>query len=216
MNCVLHYGLRQNELDKCPHLCGSSTPTFCTCSVWSYRVTTKVRNMMLDATAGHRSMWRNKNPPNTIFIDRELALYKPPDVFADFRFCPFRDNVFECVIFDPPYYIRNDNNWYFWNPDGKKIDKRTKDHPNPTKITHYGLYRSKKEVLTNLIGGSREFYRISKRLCFQWGEGVFSLWQVLPLFKPWKMIYKREIIKKRAGLKRKSSLFWVTFVRSID
>ena len=166
--------------------------------------------MILDATASNRSMWKNKNPKNTIFMDHELNLHRPPTLFADFKFCPFRDDIFECVIFDPPYYIRRDNNWYFWNPEGIKILKGRKEP-----VAHYGLYRSKRELLINLANGAKEFYRISNRLCFQWGEGVLSLWQVLSLFKPWKKIFQREIIKKRGGLKKRSRIYWVTFVRNI-
>jgi len=161
--------------------------------------------MILDATAGNRRMWPNKNPPSTVFIDRELRLARPPTIFADNRYCPFRDDVFDCVIYDPPYYLRNDEGWMFFNPDLKKTPKKG---GNP--FGHYGLYRSKKELFNNLFRASREFLRISRRLCFKWGSGDFDLWIVLPFFRPWVEIHRRSM--KGRGYKKKSRGWWVTFI----
>lgn len=66
----------------------------------------RVNRLMLDATADNRAMWRNKEPPAVIFLDRELRLARPPTVFADNRYCPFRDGVFDCVIYDPLHLYR--------------------------------------------------------------------------------------------------------------
>lgn len=164
--------------------------------------------MMLDATAANRRMWPNKNAPLTIYMDRETKLKIPPTIIADNRFCPFRDDVFNCVIYDPPYYVDRrgeDTTWMFYNP-GLKPRKNVKGSPP----SHYGLYKSKTELLSNLHRAAKEFLRISKRLCFQWGEGHWSLWQVLPLFRPWKQIYHRDWRSK--GHKRRAKTHWVTFI----
>ena len=48
-------------------------------------------------------MWKNKTPPQVVFMDKEIGLYIPPDVFAVWQYLPFRDKVFDCVLFDPPH-----------------------------------------------------------------------------------------------------------------
>ncbi len=164
--------------------------------------------MILDATAGNRVLWNCKNPPFTVFIDREIRLAVPPHVFADNRYCPFRDDVFTLVIYDPPYCIGRSESWMFFNPDLKKYSKLRRDK---RPFGHYGLYRSKRELFVNLFHASREFLRISQRLCFKWGTPTFSLWMVLPFFKPWLEIYRKG--RKSKGNSRKSFTWWVTFVR---
>ena len=159
--------------------------------------------MNLDATAGNRVMWKGKTPPDFIFVDREYNLAKPPDVFADNRYLPFRDNVFDLTIYDPPYHVRGSNTkWMFFNPD------QTKTFGGATS-THYGLYRSKRELITNLHKATKEFLRVSSRLCFKWGEGTLSLWKILPLFKPWVEVFRRWV--GVGGYQRKSRTVWVTF-----
>ena len=162
--------------------------------------------VILDATASNRSMWPNKNPPTVIFMDRELLLAIPPTIFADFRYCPFRNNIFSVIFFDPPYYVRRDNNWMFYNPDlTKKFGKRAP--------AHYDVYRSRIELLTNIAKGVKEFLRLSPRLCFQWGTGFISIWRILSLFKPWKEIFRKDY--SGGGYQRKSKMVWVTFVRGV-
>ena len=39
--------------------------------------------MMLDATAGNRMMWPNKNPPHVIFMDKEI-IKKDFDNYEEF------------------------------------------------------------------------------------------------------------------------------------
>ena len=48
-------------------------------------------------------MWPNRFNYNTVFLDKEVDLLFPPDVRAVWSHLPFRDGVFECVIFDPPH-----------------------------------------------------------------------------------------------------------------
>lgn len=181
--------------------------TICNLPLW-------MMPMMLDATSGNRLMWKHVgfSPANTIFMDRETKLFRPPDIFGDFRFCPFRNDVFSCVVFDPPYYTAR-GDWMFDNPDQKKV--RYSGSP----WAHYGLYKTKRELLSNINKGVKEFHRVSKRLCFQWGEGDLSLWKILPFFKPlWKEIHRRDwqhkgFNWKMKGYKKRRKTFWVTFVR---
>jgi hypothetical protein len=166
----------------------------------------------LDATASNRSMWgaeKRNYHPDWVYMDREYDLWLPPTVFGDFTKAPFRDDVFNVVLFDPPYYVRGDtpsaNKWFYWNPKGDKL------RPNGTKRPHYGRYLTRKQLINNLHMGAKEFYRISKRLCLQWGDSQVSLWNILPLFKPWVERYKRG--RRSRGEKARSTTWWLMFDR---
>jgi len=153
--------------------------------------------MMLDATAGNRMMWKHKNPPDTIFLDKEVRLRIPPDIFAVWENLPFRNDVFNCVIFDPPHSVKRGVNSYF--------------NEDPKGGRWYGAFRNKMHFLTSMVKASSEFLRVSKRLCFKWYEGDLSLWNVLPLFSGWKKIFESYTTGRGIGRKR---TYWVTFIRS--
>lgn len=159
--------------------------------------------VVLDAAAGNRRIWPNKNPPYTVFMDMEIRLAVPPDIFADFKYCPFRDKVFDCVIFDPPFHWRNDEKWMFFNPDYKKTF-------GGTPSSHYGLFKSRNDLIRNIANAQKEFQRISDRLCFKWGEGYFSLWRIMSLFRDWTVVLKKNW--KSKGYQKQSKTWWVTFI----
>ena len=70
---------------------------------------------ILDACCGARCFWFNKKHPNCIYIDNRkedkgfLKFRKnreiKPDILADFRELPFKNNSFKLVVFDPPHII---------------------------------------------------------------------------------------------------------------
>jgi SAM-dependent methyltransferase len=78
---------------------------------------------ILDATAGCRSIWYQKNHPFVTFMDKRNGTfiarsensklkdnhYKKinPDVISEWKDAPFPDNYFDMVIFDPPHKIGN-------------------------------------------------------------------------------------------------------------
>jgi len=84
---------------------------------------------ILEATAGGRSYWHDKDHPETVFIDMRVERddkfvvrgydQNNPDVErtgqytvlphlqADFRNLPFPDRVFDLVVFDPPHFVTN-------------------------------------------------------------------------------------------------------------
>ena len=163
---------------------------------------------MLDATAGNRLIWPNKNPPLTVFMDKETQLIRPPDIFAVWQKLPFRDDIFDCVIFDPPHMIiRGKFNPWYSDPKSK----------GGRKGSWYGYFSSRTELLTSIYEAAQEFYRVSKRLCFKWYEDRFTLWQILPLFKPWKEVSRfkpHPRMGRRAWRKSSSKTWWVTFIRA--
>lgn len=77
---------------------------------------------VLDACCGSRMFWFNRAHPSTVYVDLRneehvladrssrgghRVLSVSPDVIADFRSMPFRDGVFDVVVFDPPHFFRN-------------------------------------------------------------------------------------------------------------
>lgn len=76
---------------------------------------------ILDATAGSRMIWFDKQHPEVLYMDnRQLTttlcdgrtLNINPDIIADFRDMPFDDNTFYLVVFDPPHLLKvGDNSW---------------------------------------------------------------------------------------------------------
>lgn len=178
--------------------------------------------MMLDATAGNRLMWKQQKPESIIFLDRETRLKNPPDVFADNRFCPFRDGVFDCIIYDPPFMSRRNPPQYWDDPQMTEY-KNTRGFM--AKNAFWGVRISKAELLSSLHHAQKEFQRLSNRLCLKWNEMDWSLWKILPFFKEWTMIqkkgFKQSRDKKRGMQSYLSSsddphckTWWITFINS--
>lgn len=76
---------------------------------------------IIDATCGSRMIWFEKQNPDVLYMDnREFTttlcdgrvLNIKPDVIADFRNMPFKDNTFYLVVFDPPHLkYAGENSW---------------------------------------------------------------------------------------------------------
>ena len=68
---------------------------------------------ILDVCCGPRMMWFDKHHKNTIYLDQRIEHkgFLPdrlnrevvPDIVADFRCLPFKDNSFKLVVMDPPH-----------------------------------------------------------------------------------------------------------------
>ena len=124
-------------------------------------------------------LWPNKNPPNTIFLDKEIGLARPPHVFGEWRYLPFKDNSFDCIMFDPPHLI-------FMGPKSM--------HRNPQDTRGWwGInWPNRMTLLRTIVGAQREFARVAKRLIFKWGESRDGgkVDKLIPLFSKWQEIYR--------------------------
>lgn len=83
---------------------------------------------ILDATAGSRSIWYQKNNPFTVYFDKREGKFLSqsgnkvkqdvrtynilPSVAGRWESLPFRDECFDMIVFDPPHLIK---------PRGKKL-----------------------------------------------------------------------------------------------
>lgn len=155
--------------------------------------------MMLDVTAGNRMLWPNKNPPNTIFMDKEVGLKIPPDIFGSWFHLPFRHGVIDCIMFDPPHAIGFSKTSIHADPKAKRG-------------SWWGYFKTRQEMVVSLIKAQREFAKVARRLLLKWNDSAISLWNILPLFSEWKEINRWE---KRSGSNiSKSQTYWITFVRT--
>ena len=151
----------------------------------------------LDATAGNRNMWPNKTPPDTIFMDREYDLRLPPDIFGDFTRLPFRDNVFNVVIFDPPHYTTPPP-WY--------DDPQENRHPKQGSF--YGRQWSRRKMISSISKAQAEIARVSKRVCLRWYPLNVKLWNIVGLFRPpWREVHRVHLVRGTRG----AGCWWITF-----
>jgi DNA modification methylase len=143
--------------------------------------------MILDATAGNRTMWLWKECPHIIHIDMDKELQIKPDMICDNTQTPFKDKTFDTIFYDPPH------NWgtaihYFSFRNSKE---REKVFPHSEGVpTYYGWdkYKTKDALLNHMNKASKEFYRILKDdglLWIKWNEMAIPLRTVLIIFKQW-------------------------------
>ena len=147
---------------------------------------------ILDACCGSKMFWFDKENEDVVFMDnRQLEdtlcdgrkLIVNPDILADFRDIPFKDNTFYLVVFDPPHLLRaGENSWL-----AKK----------------YGVLQ---ETWREDIGrGFRECMRVLKpngTLIFKWNEDQIKLKEILSVIE-----YKPLFGNKR------SKTHWLVFMK---
>lgn len=156
---------------------------------------------ILDMTCGGRSIWFQKNHPNTIFFDRRDVEYEQtfgsnpsarhirvhPDVMGDFRELPFADNTFNLVVFDPPHIVRGGERWL-------------------TKA--YGQYATAQEALDSVSRGIKEGMRVLKpkgTLIFKWADTSIPAQEII------KGCGYTPLFGHRSG--KKSGTHWMCFMK---
>lgn len=127
---------------------------------------------ILDACCGARACWFDKETPGVIYADKRQGEYAlcdgrtlkvKPDIVADFRAMPFKDEQFRLVLFDPPHLLKA----------GKKSWLAKK----------YGVL-NRETWQDDLRCGFAECFRVldpSGFLVFKWNEEHIGTAQVLPL-----------------------------------
>jgi hypothetical protein len=126
---------------------------------------------ILDATAGFRRMWFNKEQPNTIYIDQR-AECEPDRVMEWKDLSQFSDAKFRLIVFDPPHFIKPES------------------YANQTTIRQYGTL-CPETWQSDIKIAFRELWRVLQNygvLLFKWNdhditfEKVLALFSVKPLF----------------------------------
>ena len=137
-------------------------------------------------------MWFDKQNDDVLYMDnRKLTdtlcdgrvLEVKPDIIADFRNMPFKDNSFFLVVFDPPHLVNaGDNSWL-----AKKYGKLS------------GTWRN------DIAQGFKECMRVLKingTLIFKWNEEQIKLSEILKLIN----------IKPLFG-NRRNKTHWLVFIK---
>lgn len=166
--------------------------------------------MILDATAGNRKMWRNKNNPNIIYLDVERNLEVKPTIVADNTATPFRDKTFDTIFYDPPHAYGSYD--FFYN--FKTLDECRKVYPSARSTpSYYGWekFKTKSSLIRHLYMASKEFKRILKDdglLWFKWNEMAISLSTALSAFTEWDELM-RIYVKSPTQTAGQAQTYWV-------
>jgi ubiquinone/menaquinone biosynthesis C-methylase UbiE len=151
------------------------------------------KKRILDVTAGGRSIWFDKQNPETVFCDKrnetidgkwkssQRTIIINPDVVCDFTDLPFEDNSFYLVVFDPPHlehvgntswlyakYGRLEGNWEKMIHDGFKECMRVLK-PNGTLVFKWSEVEIPTRKVINAIGQEPLFgHRSGKKMNTHW------------------------------------------------
>lgn len=162
---------------------------------------------ILDATAGMRGIWYQKNNPFTVFIDkRNTKEYRKdilnpavhtqrvmrifPDIQANWISLPFKNECFDMVVFDPPHMFKE---------FGKK---------EPSMAKMYGIFykHNWKSILSK---GASELFRTLKQdgiFIMKWCENDIKVDEVL------KLLPYSPMFGTRTGQANKTH--WICFIKS--
>lgn len=158
---------------------------------------------VLDATCGGRSIWFDKENPESVFVDnrvenntriwqskttgKERFITVNPDVVADFTDLPFPDDTFYLVVFDPPHLLKvGENAWL-----KKKYGKLPEDWP---RLIHDGFWECMRVLKPN------------GTLVFKWNETDIAVKEIIAA------IGKEPLFGHKSG--KQSKTHWMCFMKT--
>jgi len=151
---------------------------------------------ILDASAGYRMMWFDKQQPNTIYLDNRPECN--PDVVGDFRdLKEFENDTFTLIVWDPPHEIR----------------KKASD-PNSKFIRDFGFLKPETWA-SDISKGARECFRVLKPmgvLIFKWNARCVKVSSILSLF-PQKPLFGQITKGDEGSRKHASKTYWFCFMK---
>ncbi len=166
--------------------------------------------MILDATAGNRSMWKKKDSDNIIYLDSQLRLQVPPTIFANSEITPFKDCTFDTIFYDPPHRWNWEGSYYSF-PNMEEAKKIWGDKKGV--ITYYGwdVFKTRRELIVHIIKAQKEFHRILTDdgvLWLKWNELEIKILNVLGLFSQWTELMRLYV---SSPLQRKKDVqtYWI-------
>lgn len=150
---------------------------------------------ILDVCCASRMFWFDKLNPNVLFSDirseedilcdgRKLEI--TPDIIADFRNLPFKDDNFKLVVFDPPH-----------------LNKLGKSSWMAKKYGVLGL-----DWKNDIKQGFKECFRVLEKdgvLIFKWNEAQIKVTEVIALAG------KQPLFGHRTGKSGKT--IWLCFMK---
>ncbi|MEW6670203.1 MAG: class I SAM-dependent methyltransferase [Thermodesulfobacteriota bacterium] len=152
---------------------------------------------ILDICCGARMFWFEKHDSRALFIDnrREVCtadtregrrkIIVDPNIVANFKSLPFRDDIFNLVVFDPPHTFAGRNGWM-----AKK----------------YGsLNRGWREEIRAGFAECFRVLRVQGTLIFKWNEHHVPISTILSLTP------ERPLFGNRCGTTAKTH--WIVFMK---
>jgi len=151
--------------------------------------------MILDATAGNRTMYETKNVKSIIYIDIEKQLWRKPTIFADCTRTPFKSKTFHTIFFDPPHTWGRPT---FDFKTARFLKSRQWAREHPYGHTYYGWdkYKNRQELIAFIYRAQKEFLRILRDdglLWLKWCEVDIPLLHILAIFENWRILLKLNI-----------------------
>lgn len=148
--------------------------------------------MILDASAGNRTMWAHKNSENIIYIDIERRLERKPTIFCSNEQTPFLSESFDTIFYDPPHSYGSKGHYHTYPCRSKEYLEKWHDQAIPR---YYGWdrYKTRSQLITQLYFAEQEFYRILKPdglLWLKWNEIKIRLYKILTIFNDWNILMK--------------------------
>jgi len=161
---------------------------------------------ILDATAGFRGIWYQKNHPYVTFMDKrnvrgrssnkKIASQRKfkinPDVISEWKDAPFPNDYFDMIIFDPPHLIIS--------RDHGKLSSMQKQ---------YGyLYKDNwKQEIKNGVKKLFDCLKDDGIFILKWCENNAKIEDVLKLF-PYKPLFGSNTKSKGH-----TQNFWIVFIK---
>lgn len=180
--------------------------------------------MILDATAANHCIWETKFNDEIVYIDFEKRLQIKPTLFADNRYMPFSNEIFDTIFYDPPYawnfqsiywgYPNADEAKKFWKPELAKPETMRKlSHVQ----TYYGMerYKNKTDLISAIWKAQKEFQRVLKNdgvLWLKWNELRLTMNRILVLFNEWSVMLRLRIDDPNQQLSDFQT-FWIMLMK---
>jgi len=173
-----------------------------------------VETLILDATAGNRTMWKTKNAENIVYIDVEKRLAKKPTIFADNTNTPFLPETFDTIFYDPPHSYATYTGIYSY-PDSASFQKDWRGYGKVPRYYGWDKYKSAQALLAHIYRAQEEFKRILKAdglLWVKWNDLDISVRRILAIFHDWDMLLQLYI-KSPTQTFGKKQTYWICLTK---
>lgn len=128
--------------------------------------------MILDSTCSYAHSRTDRWPKYaTLRMDRRIECR--PDIVADARFLPFRENVFDLIYCDPPHLFRKNT-----DIEKIKVQRRKSGRKSAGLFERYSFWQSRDQWLDFLERTNEEFSRTLKtegKLYYKLTDGKHGL-----------------------------------------
>ncbi len=162
-------------------------------------------------------MHTTKNPHNVVFMDREPGLRIKPDVIADFRYIPFKNGLFDFVVFDPPHLINTGGlrtKWLHSDPfEGRTEFFERGSYPRKTYGSWWGFFKSGQQMRESIMMATDEIHRVTTingLLHWKWNNSMRKMIDVIVSFgQKWIELYRTD--RQTGTHVSDSRTYWVLF-----